>query len=378
MRVAEVVPGIHQQASGPAHSVPALCRVLAWQGVDLELHVNEGSKPEDASYRFHAHGKWYWPPRLDWSPAMRRAMRLCAERADIIHSHGLWNMANIYPGWAARRTDCRLVISPRGALSPAALRFSAPKKRIIWTLWQRRVVQQAVCLHATSEAEYVQIRRMHVKAPVTVVPNGIDLPDLSGRPAAGRRRRRLLFLGRITRIKGIDNLLRAWTAVAPEFPDWELHITGCDDRGHLGEMKTLAAELKPERLEFAPAVYGREKSSAFLAADLFVLPSESENFGMAVAEALAHGTPAIVAKGAPWSGLERHGCGWWIDFGVEPLVECLRSALGESPEGLAERGVRGRDWMERDFSWSEIGTKILETYKWLLGEGDVPQCVRTN
>jgi len=376
MRVAEVVPGIHEMASGPSYSVPALCRVLTRQGVDLELHVNHGSKPNGASYRFHAHGKWDWPPRLDWSPAMRRAMRRCAERVDIIHSHGLWNMANIYPGWAMRNTDCRLVISPRGTLSPAALRFSATKKRIIWTLWQRRAVQQATCFHATSEAEYAQIRDMHLKAPVAVIPNGIDLPDLAGRPVAKPRRRRLLFLGRIARIKGIANLLEAWTALAPQFPDWELRITGCDDRGHQREMKTLAAELKPERLEFTEAVYGREKSNALLAADLFVLPTRSENFGMAVAEALAHGTPAIVTKRAPWKDLETHKCGWWIDFGVEPLVECLRSALAESPEALAARGARGRDWMQRDFSWQSVGKKMLETYRWILDGGEVPDYVR--
>jgi len=85
-----------------------------------------------------------------------------------------------------------------------------------------------------------------------------------------------------------------------------------------------------------------------------------------------------VTKGAPWKDLETHRCGWWIDIGVEPLVECLRSALGESPQALAARGARGRDWMERDFSWKPIGRRMLETYNWLLGRGNVPECVRTD
>lgn len=376
MKVVQVIPGIRELASGPSYSVPALCRSLAGDGVDLELHVGEGKEPPGANYRFFEHGKWNWPPRLDVSPAMRRATERAAKNADLLHNHSLWAMANIYVGWAAQRTGCPLVVSPRGTLNPYARNRSRWKKTLIWHLWQRKVLHRADCFHATSRAEADAIRSQGLTAPVAVIPNGVDLPDLSNGSVSGQpARRRLLFLSRITPIKALDHLLKAWADLEHRFPDWELQVTGIDDRGHAEKMKALAASLKLRRLRFTGPVYGADKTRAFLAADLFVLPSHSENFGMAVAEALAHSLPAVVTKGAPWQGLQTQDCGWWIDIGVEPLVECLRTALAETPQALKARGQRGRAWVRREFSWAGVARQMRDTYQWILDGGQPPQCV---
>ncbi|HWP36371.1 MAG TPA: glycosyltransferase, partial [Gemmatimonadales bacterium] len=97
-----------------------------------------------------------------------------------------------------------------------------------------------------------------------------------------------------------------------------------------------------------------------------VLPTRHENFGLVVAEALAAGTPAIVARNAPWSGLEAHGCGWWIEPGVDALVACLEEALACSPERLAAMGQAGRRWVEAEFSWPASGARMAAVYRWLL------------
>ena len=377
MKVVQIVPGILEKASGPSYSVPALCQSLVDRGVDLELHVNDGRKPEGSQYAFYAHGCWNWPPRLAISPAMHRAAKHAAAKADILHSHGLWNMANIYAGWAVRGNRCLFVASPRGTLNQHARNKFRLRKTAIWRLWQRSVLDSAKCLHATSAAECEAIRNKGLETPIAVIPNGIDIPDLSNvtiKKKSGMRR--LLFLSRITPLKGIESLLEAWAAVQSKFHEWELHITGIDDRGHEALMKTLARRLKVERVSFTGPVYGVDKTCVLLEADLFVLASSTENFGMAVAEALAHGVPAIVAKGAPWEGLEAHDCGWWIDIGVEPLIECLKSALAESPKYLVDRGACGRKWMERDFSWAMVGEKMLKTYRWIVEGGCPPDWVR--
>ena len=100
------------------------------------------------------------------------------------------------------------------------------------------------------------------------------------------------------------------------------------------QLQALAKDLRIERVTFSGPAYGYEKSQAYWSADLFVLPTHSENFGLVVAEALAHGVPAVVNKSAPWSGLEKEKCGWWVDVGVEPLTECLREAMSKSSEEL--------------------------------------------
>ena len=170
-------------------------------------------------------------------------------------------------------------------------------------------------------------------------------------------------------------LLPAWRAVQGRFPRWRLQIVGPDNGGYLAKMRRLAGELRLERIEFSGALFGGQKWQAYGEADLFVLPTYSENFGMSVAEALAAGTPAIVTKGAPWPGLEKHGAGWWVDIGVDPLVACFEDALCRSPDNLGEMGRRGRNWMEAEYSWSQVSRQMAETYRWILKGGSTPKWV---
>ncbi len=380
MKVVQVVPRISDEASGPSYAVPALCQALAGSGVEVELHVTEGDTPPGAEYRVFAHGEWPRLRRLGVSPTLRRALAGAARRADLMHNHSLWLMANVYPAVVTPGSGCLLMTSPHGTLSSWALRRSYWPKRVMWWLCQARTLRRSACLHATVEAEYVDIRRAGLSAPVAVIPHGVDLPpDASPDESPGDRPlgRRLLFLGRIHPTKGVDVLLRAWRRVQDRAPDWRLQVVGQGEAGYPERMRRLADELGVERVEFPGPVFGPAKTVAYRRADLFVLPTHSENFGMTVAEALAHGVPAIVSRGAPWQGLEAHRCGWWIELGVEPLVECLRQTLRLDPQELAERGARGRDWMRRDFSWSQIGEMMHETYRWLLAGGTPPFWVRT-
>jgi len=239
---------------------------------------------------------------------------------------------------------------------------------------------QASCFHATAEQEYEDVRRLGFKQPVAIIPNGIDVPPFAYKKP--RDWRTLLFLGRIHPDKGVDILLNAWAAVMDRFPDWRLLVVGTDTGygggGYLDRMKALSAELKLKRMQFVGALYGEAKLSAYQEAELFILPTHSENFGLTVAEALAAGTPAIVTKGAPWSGLERHRAGWWIDLGIDPLIACLNEAMAQPQDELARRGINGREWMIRDFSWQTIGHRMDQTYHWLNGRGAVPSWIRVH
>jgi glycosyltransferase involved in cell wall biosynthesis len=339
------------------------------------LHVLEPLPPKQRAYAVRAHRDWRFIPFLGVSPAMRAALREEAASADIMHNHGLWKMPNVYASQAVRRCACRLVMAPRGMLSLWGLRHSRYRKRLMWWLCQGKAVRDAHCFHATAENEYKDIRRAGLRAPVAIVPNGIDIPPESPLPANRDGKRRLLFLGRIHPVKGIDLLLRAWRKVQPDFPDWELCIAGPDQYGYQQEMERLGESLAVQGVKFPGPAYGSDKSQMFRSAELFILPTHTENFGMAVAEALAHAVPAIVTKGAPWAGLETHGCGWWIEQSVEALTACLDSVLRLTTTELRERGQRGRQWMEKEFSWARIGEMMEKTYQWLLGVGPVPSWV---
>ena len=376
VRAVHVVPNIAEEASGHSYSVVRLCQALIDVGEAVRLAVLDlGPHPSKPAF-VEMFPLSYGPRRLGCSSEMRRWLSAAAlsGQVDVIHSHSLWMMPNVYPGWATRATKTHLVISPRGTLSQQALAVSAHIKRIFWPLVQRPALRDTACFHATCESELGDIRRAGFRQPVCIIPNGIDVPKLERWAVDGRRK--LLFLGRIHPIKGVDLLLHAWRAVGPSFPDWELVVAGPDNRGYLPRMKALAAELDLQRVAFCGPLYGEEKLRAYREAELFVLPTHSENFGMTVAEALAAGTPAIATHGAPWAGLEQHGAGWWIEIGVDPLVACLEEALSRPRDELAARGIRGRQWMHKEFSWERVGVMMDQTYRWLLSGGEPPTWVR--
>ncbi|HEY9278150.1 MAG TPA: glycosyltransferase [Methylotenera sp.] len=378
MRVIHVIPAITEEAAGPSYSVPRLCESLIDRGVELELVALSSENATTNLPYLKTFPLGLGPKRLGISPKMKSWLKneVGSGHADIIHNHSLWMMPNVYPMSAVRGSKCPLVVSPRGTLSKYALNRSALQKRIFWYLLQASVLREAKCLHATAESEYEDIRRLGFKQPVCILPNGIDVPPLVEKVNGSRKQ--LLFLGRIHPIKGIDNLLHAWQAVEHKFPEWDLHIAGPDNGGYLAEMQSLVKQLQLTRVIFVGPLFGADKLRAYREANLYVLPSHSENFGMTVAESLAAGTPAIVTKGAPWSGLEEENAGWWVDIGVEPLVSSLEKALVMTPNQLESMGHLGREWMLRDFSWVSVGEQFKVTYQWLLDGGKAPPWVRLN
>lgn len=374
MKLAHVVPHVDAEAAGPSYSVPRLCESLAARGHEVALMCLAGR--DVAGVRVELYPQWPVLERFAVSPGHAHALRRAAAQVDIVHDHSLWSMVNVAAGWVVPGRRARLVASPRGTLSRWALGRRRALKRMLWPL-QRRVLTRADLLHATSDAEYADIRSLRLAAPVAIVPNGVDLPELrQSRPLQATRT--LLYLSRIHPTKAPDRLLRAWAELQSMHPDWRLRIAGQGDPVHVAETEALARALHLQRVEFAGALYGSEKSKAYFAADLFVLPTHSENFGMAVAEALAHGLPAVVARGAPWAGLETERCGWWIDNDVATLAAALDAAMRESPRRLGEMGMSGRRWMERDFSWSSVAERMESAYRWTLGDAAQPTCVRAD
>ena len=374
MRAIHVIPGIITESSGPAQSVPRLCAALARRGVDVELDMLR-PLPEKCEFgNLRGHGAWRLSGRFGYSPEMAKYLKAAATGAEIMHNHSLWMMPNIYPAHAVRGKACRLIVSPRGTLSRYALRRSRWLKWPVWHLGQRAALFSAAGLHATSEAEYGDIRRLGIKAPVAIIPNGTEIPEEGATRERGAKRR-VLFLGRLHPTKGVDLLLKAWRALGERRQGWELVIAGPLKTEYSVSLKKLAVDLGVESVSFAGEVTGEGKGALYRSADLFVLPSHSENFGIAVAEALAHGVPAIVTKGAPWPGLEREGCGWWIEQGVESLAATMREAMAKGREELGAMGARGREWMRRDYSWDRGGGMMLGFYMWLLGRGERPEWV---
>jgi glycosyltransferase involved in cell wall biosynthesis len=138
----------------------------------------------------------------------------------------------------------------------------------------------------------------------------------------------------------------------------------------------MVGTLGLRRVSFGGPIYGEEKFTAYREADVFVLPSLNENFGLTVAESLACGTPVIASRSAPWSGLEDEACGWWVEPDVGPLANALADAMSLPRIRLKALGANGRAWMVRDFSWDNVALEMSRLYDWLINGGEAPASVR--
>ena len=318
---------------------------------------------------------------------MSRLIEKAASDADIIHSHALWMFPGIYARRAAARLDRPLVISPRGMLDPWSLERSRVSKRLAARLYENRNLRLAYLLHATSDLEAESIRRFGLKQPITVLPNGIDI-NAASEPGSRevlerrfpelQRKRWLLFLGRLDPKKGLDTLLELWRQMGPRFPDWRLVIAGPDLEG-FGARMIAAVASAPEllsRTTFTGMLEGEEKRAALAHAELFVLPTHGENFGIAVAESLAHGTPVVTTTAAPWEALVRRDCGWWVEPEGNAIKGALEMALSLPASELSRMGENGRELVREQFSWDSIGAQWVEVYRWILSGGKPPGCVR--
>ncbi|WP_306253729.1 glycosyltransferase [Parvularcula sp. IMCC14364] len=381
--IIQVSAGISNEAAGTTYCIRRLSENLASAGASVQVAaIGEGAAPQMGkadAYLFPAERALPGLGTLLFSRALRAHLdQAAATPGTVIHCNGLWRMPNVYPGEAARRHGAPLVVSPHGMLAEDALKFSSAQKRVFGLLAQDRALATASCIHATSEKELEDVRAYGLKAPVALIPIGIDIPKLPPKRYDTRSQREVLYLGRLHPIKGIDRLLVAWSRLEAGHPDWRVRIVGPSEAGCIDQLKALASKLGLARVEFQPGLFGAEKDAAYGDADVFVLPSLNENFGMVVAEALACETPVICSKGAPWSGLESHGCGWWVDHGADALEAALRAALAMPREALAAMGARGRAWVEEAFSWQPIADDMLAVYRWCLGAGERPACVVTD
>jgi len=291
--------------------------------------------------------------------------KLCEQKKiDLIHLHGMWSPFLAVGALVANRRSLPLIISPHGCLEPWALGYKRRKKWFALKTYQGLVMRSASLFVATAEQEKNSIRRLGFRQPVAIIPNGVDVVAAPQHNAHSDFKT-ILFLSRIHPIKGLPDLVEAWAIVRR--PGWRIVIAGGDEQGYRSKIENL---IRARGLEsdfvFVGFVDGARKQACFEMADIFVLPTYSENFGIAVAEALASELPVITTTGAPWHDLVEHHCGWWVEPGLEGISNALTEAMECDPGELRQMGLRGRQLVIDKYSWTKIGADALEVSNWLL------------
>lgn len=372
MHIIHTVSSTEVLFSGVTYCVNELCWGLDRLQEKVEILSLGSSKIQNKSkqleYKFS--GSFNHIPFLKKAGISFEMKKYISEnKSDILHTHGLWMFPNCY-----RNPQTNFVISPHGMLAPGALIFSSRKKQIFDYLFQRSAFEDAKLFFATAESEFEDIRNYGIKAPIAIIPNGVNIPNIK-KQKIYKKNKTVLSLGRIHPKKGLDVLIKAWSKIEPIFKNWDLKIVGPSEMGHQKQLEALVKKLNLQRVYFYPPVYGVKKDILISKCDLFVLPSKSENFALTVAESLALEVPVIATKDTPWSGLNVQKCGFWIDSGENSLIKSLKTFMRLSDKELVEMGQRGKRWMQNEFCWEIICQKTLEAYTWITKNSKKPSFI---
>jgi glycosyltransferase involved in cell wall biosynthesis len=379
VRALHVIPSAAPVDGGPNLAVRALAEGLAGRGVGVTIATTNAAGdgtldvPLDTPvidsgvvYRFFARtvpGSWKfsWPlTRWLWSNA---------RRYDVVHVHALFSYATIPGCRAAAHAPVPYVLRPLGTLSEWSLRHRAWKKRPYYTLLERSHLEGAAAIHVTSVAEAGDVARLGFGDRARVIPLGVSVGEhrIGRQPASGRPLR-LLFLSRLHEKKNVPMLLRA---LATEGSSSEIHLTiaGDGDPAYRARLQAMIGELGlGDRVRFAGHVDGEAKQALLAESDCFVLPSANENFGLAVAEALAAALPVIVTPGVALStAIADAGAGVVVEPDERALAGALRWAA-EHADTLTVMGERAWHLARRDLSWDASCARLTDLYAELTAQ----------
>ena len=379
MVISHVINSLDKTHGGPSYSVVNLAESLTNRSdmhVLVQTYASEDplvrdSEKSNLDFRFSNY-------HSGQKPLGFFSNDLETEGIDLFHGHGLWQPPIYFMSRVARKKRIPYVISCRGMLAAWALGQDSLKKKAAMWLYQRKVLEQAACIHATSLAEAKDIRHSGINTPIAVIPNGINANPFSQlKNSELKETRRVLMLSRLHPEKRVDVLIEAWGRMeATEKAGWTVDIVGNGEEDYVERLKQQieAQGLQNEITIHGPA-YGHEKLMRYQQANLFVLPTSGENFGVAVAEALASGLPVITTKGAPWQELVTHRAGWWIDHGPDSLLGALQEAVALTDDERMAMGARGRAFVVNNYSLDMVAAWFHDLYNWLVLRTEKPEFV---
>ena len=381
----QVVSHLDPQFGGIASSVPQMCRATEAQG-EYRCPIVGFCEPDELErlpQKLRSQVLHFPQQRMRWmfNASLRHRMKEVVRAAKGIHIHGIWETHCFVTAGMARSCKRPYIISAHGMLDDWALRHKRLKKALYAAWVETNNLQCATCLRALTRDEVSDYRRIGITAPVAVIPSGVEAP--SGTTAdlfwqsypelVGKRI--ILFLGRLHPKKGLHLLMQAWRQVAQQYADTQLVIAGPDPEGMTASLQQMTTEFGlADSVTLAGMLSGDAKWAALAAASLFVLPSYSEGFSVAVLEALAMGIPVIVSGACHFPEVAENECGWVIQPEVVALENALRQYLELPRDAINGMGKRGRALAETRYSWPAVGKQMAEVHDWLLG-GQKPASV---
>jgi glycosyltransferase involved in cell wall biosynthesis len=399
MRIVHVLPNLSARSGGVSSAVVQLCLGLQESGAEARIVTTDLAGPASASPRVSlsltdlpggasALDVQFcgvnWPHRMAYSRDLRAKALASAKWSDVVHIHSLW----LYPQWIAYRMAMRAgrpwIVSPEGSLDPWLRRRGLIRKAVASQLWQDAMLTGAAALHFTTQDEALSCYDIAPAVPRHVFPNAVDVGGQGGGDGArfrqkflqGHDGRIVMHLGRVARVKGIDRLIRSFARVHAALPDAVLVVVGPDDENLSPGLRDLAKTLAiAEAVRFVGMVREHDRRDALAAADVWALASHSENFGVAVIEALAAGCATVVSPAAKCSpDLHAADAALVVDPDAPEFAVAIESLLKDT-ERRRQLSARGVAFSER-FERKQVARLALDVYDEIAGRDSTTRSLR--
>lgn len=392
MRSFHLIENLDDSYGGPAKSVPYLCKYLQDVGVSaislsIQYHGHESNEViKNNDLDWHSFS-FNYIKKIRYSAALKGYLDKVIPISNniVLHTHNLWNYIPYIANVFSKKYKIPIIMSVRGSLYPWSLKQSKFQKLLVWKLFQRRILNEAACIHATDLAEIKAIRDLGITSPIAFIPNGIELQEFEVMNVSDvaktnlgleKNKKYILFLSRVHPKKGLEFLVNGWIKLAKNNKEWDLLIVGpIYDETYLDNINGLLSQHGLQnRVHFKGMLSGTSRIDAFAASELFVLPSHTENFGISIAEALAAKLPVITTKGTPWKEIQEHNAGWWVTLNQANIDSALSEALSCSDEVLKQKGLNGFDFI-KNYEWKYQAEKMKLLYLYVLNQQNKPDFV---
>ena len=369
MKITHSIASLDLSAGGPSRSLPNICIGLKRNGINQHIVTYDSRNPnsdmlikENIDITFVLNNRKFG---LDYKKVIESV------DGDVFHLHNLWSPILHWTASKCKKSNIPFKISPRGTLEPWPLSQKKMKKKLSWLLYQKNDLLAASCIHATSETEANNIRNLGISTPIAIIPNGINVENYPYQKSNVVEEKTILFLSRVSPKKGIETLINTWISIPAKIKDeWKIRIVGEGDKGlndsyYMNIKQLINSHNLANSIILTGPKYGKDKIEEFKNASIFVLPTQSENFGMVIAEAMISGVPVITTKGTPWKILNDKKVGWWIDYTENELKQAMIEAMCLPEDVRRQKGIDSRQIIEDNYSMEETTSKYQLLYNWV-------------
>jgi len=366
MRVLHVIPSVSERSGGPATAIVPMCRALAERGVEVVLATtSHGLTPAQTDQVKERVTARIFPVQVGESFKYSRPLKTWLDdnvkEFDLVHVHAVFNHASVAAARACRKSGVPYIVRPLGTLDPWSIKQKQFKKRIFWRFAGKAMLERSAAVHYTTAAEKHATEEYLGLNHGRVIPLGVKVNGLAARNRAGSDPY-VLVLSRLHPKKNIEVLIDAFKSLRRG--DWRLVIAGDGPCDYVAALRERAG--RAVNVVFTGWVEGEEKEALLRGASLLALPSQQENFGLCVMEAMAHGVPVLITPQVNLAAeIDAAGAGWVVE------LPHLNHRLKQIIENDTEQLVRGHAayQLAQNYSWEKTATKLATVYREIVNNG---------